>query len=305
MGPVAEVALLHHQHGKSKVRVARVWRKGPIHHLVEWMVDIALLSDAQAAFEGADNSNVVATDTMKNTVYVIAKECKNVVSAEQFGIKLGQHFCTLYPMVSACKVHIVEKPWERANVGGEEHVHGFRLGLGSHTVDVGVEKSGAYTVSAGVCELTLLKTTQSGFEGFVRDKNTALPETRERIMATSVTATWKYASAPACYTEAYKSITKALIETFLGPPQQGFYSPSVQNTLFLMAKSALSRVEELEEISLSMPNLHFLPAKMPAIGLEFKDDVYVATSEPHGTIQASLGRGPRGFSSLIIPASKL
>lgn len=59
------------RHGKSRVRVGRVWREASgRHHFVEWNVSISLLSDCLPAYTAGDNSGIVATDTMKNTVSV-------------------------------------------------------------------------------------------------------------------------------------------------------------------------------------------------------------------------------------------
>ncbi|XVE68582.1 hypothetical protein DITRI_Ditri09bG0079900 [Diplodiscus trichospermus] len=182
------------RHGKSRVRVARVWRskQGGRHFIVEWNVNISLLSNCVAAYVSDDNSDIVATDTMKNTVYVKAKECSEQISAEEFAILLGKHFTSFYPQVFTAIVKVVEKPWERVSVNGQPHEHGFKLGSEKHTAEAIVQKSGILQLTSGIEGLALLKTTQSGFEGFIRDKYTALPETRERMLATEVTASWRF-----------------------------------------------------------------------------------------------------------------
>ena len=48
-----------------------------------------------------------------------------------------------------------------------------------------------FGLHAGLRELQVLKTTQSGYEGFLHDKYTLLPDVKDRIMATSVTSTWR------------------------------------------------------------------------------------------------------------------
>eukprot|EP00271_Cylindrocystis_brebissonii_P003324 TRINITY_DN14159_c0_g1_i1.p1 TRINITY_DN14159_c0_g1~~TRINITY_DN14159_c0_g1_i1.p1 ORF type:complete len:302 (+),score=50.63 TRINITY_DN14159_c0_g1_i1:227-1132(+) len=291
-------SFIHHQHGKSRVRVARVWRDGPVHSIVEWNVNISLLSEAETAFLDGDNSNLVATDTMKNTVYVIAKQCAEKESPEGFALKLAHHFVNLYPPVHGAKVSVVEKPWERMTVNGQPHDHGFKLDTAEHTVDVEVDDKGKEVVTSGVQNLSLLKTTQSGFEGFIRDKYTVLPETRERIVASSIRATWTYSGKPRCFQVAYESIKKTLVETFLGPAVGGTYSPSVQHTLHQMARAVLDKAPEVASVYLNMPNLHFLPYSAPSIGQKFADDIYLPTSEPHGTIEAYLGRGGQNGARL-------
>jgi urate oxidase len=143
-------------------------------------------------------------------------------------------------------------------------------------------------VSAGLANLSVLKTTQSGYAGFARDALTSLPETRERILATVVAATWTYAQPPPAYDAAYEATQAALCETFFGPARGGVYSPGVQATLYAMGAAALARVPQMDSITLTLPNLHFLPL-LPC-GIPFEDDVYVSTSEPHGQIQATVTR---------------
>ena len=104
----------------------------------------------------------------------------------------------------------------------------------------------------------MLKTTMSGYEGFLRDSFTRLPETRERIAATSVTASWRY-SGPSNYDESYEKALAALGAAFFGPASGGVYSPSLQFTLFEMGKGLLGAVPNAESVHLRLPNLHFLP----------------------------------------------
>ncbi|KAA3464560.1 uricase-2 isoform X1 [Gossypium australe] len=349
------------RHGKARVRVGRVWRSkdGCRHFMVEWNVSISLLSNCVAAYVRDDNSDIVATDTMKNTVYVKAKECSEQLSAEEFAILLGKHFTSFYPQVFTAIVKIVEKPWERISVNGQPHEHGFKLGSEKHTTEAIVQKSGVLQLISGVEGLSLLKTTQmdlfgyiakvssnnkwllhlnqethsrssylsskkslfshlniffsllifgvceyeqSGFEGFIRDKYTALPETRERMLATEVTASWRYSyesvsSIPqksVYFNEQYLNVKKVLVDTFFGPPERGVYSASVQSTLLQMAKAVLGRFADISSVKLKMPNIHFLPVNISSKDhgsiVKFDDDVYLPTDEPHGSIEASLSR---------------
>ncbi|WOL03514.1 uricase-2 [Canna indica] len=301
---MAEGLKIDQKHGKSRVRVARVWRKvaGVGDVIVEWNVAVSLFSDCLPAYTSADNSAIVATDSMKNTVYAKAKECTEVISAERFAVLLGRHFTSYYPLVTAAVVNIVEKPWDRVAVDGRPHSHGFKLGSERHTTEVKVEKSGAISITSGIEGLSLLKTTQSGFERFVRDRFTLLPETRERMMATEVTAFWRYPFAhvsdipgkPFCFTNMYLDVKTVLADTFFGPPVEGVYSPSVQNTLYLMAKAVLNRFADIASVQLRMPNIHFLPVNLSSKDnpnmVKFADDVYLPTDEPHGTIEATVSR---------------
>lgn len=239
---------------------------------------------------------------MKNTVYAKAKECSEQLSAEDFAIVLAKHFTSFYQQVTAAIVNIVEKPWERISIKGQQHEHGFKLGSERHTTEVMVDKSGTLRLTSGIEGLSILKTTKSGFEGFIRDQYTMLPETRERMMATEVTASWRYSFEslsslplkPLYFTERYMDVKEVLLNTFFGPSKEGVYSPSVQATLYEMAKAVLGRFPDISFIQLKMPNLHFLPVNLPSkdkpVIVKFADDVYLPTDEPHGTIQATLSR---------------
>ncbi|GAB2287531.1 hypothetical protein Dimus_021906 [Dionaea muscipula] len=304
MGEVIAGLKLEQRHGKARVRVGRVWRdsRSGVHSFVEWKVSVSLLSDCLPSYFRDDNSGIVATDTIKNTVYVKAKESQEELSAEDFAVVLAKHFMSFYRQVTTAIVKIVEKPWQRVSLNGQPHNHCFKLGCEQHVAEVILTKSGALKVASGIEGLAVLKTTKSGFEGFFRDKYTLPPETRERMLATEVTASWRYQydslssipSKPLYFSERYWDVHKALVETFFGPPKEGVYSPSVQGTLYQMAKTVLSRFQDIESIQLKMPNLHFLPVNLsskdnPPI-VKFNDDVYLPTDEPHGTIEASLSR---------------
>lgn len=146
-------------------------------------------------------------------------------------------------------------------------------------------------VSAGLENLSVLKTTQSGYEGFGRNALTTLPDTRERMLATTLSATWAYAKAPPDYDAAYDAVLNGLCETFFGPPRGGVYSAGVQATLYAMGCAVIARVGAMTSITLKLPNLHFLPS-LPA-NIPFENDVYVATSEPHGMIEATVSRASK------------
>ncbi|KDP21708.1 hypothetical protein JCGZ_03600 [Jatropha curcas] len=291
------------RHGKDRVRVTRVWRSyaDGNHYMVEWNVSISLLSDCLNAYDRDDNSDIVATDTMKNTVYVKAKECSEPHSAENFAILLAKHFTSFYKQVTTAIIKIVEKPWERVSIDGQLHTHGFKLGSEKHTTEVIVEKSGSLQLTSGIKGLSVLKTTKSGFEGFIRDKYTVLPETRERMLATEVTASWRYSyksvssvpQNPLYFAEKYLDVKKVLTSTFFGHPKEGVYSASVQSTLFHIAKAVLNRFPEISSVELKMPNIHFLPVNISNKNdtiVKFNDDVYLPTDEPHGSIEATLSR---------------
>lgn len=283
--------LASHQHGKSHVRLGRVWRTGSVHHFVELRVHTMLESDMEHAYLTESNEGMTATDTQKNCVYYVAKQFTKPCSPEEFGLALAQHFVREYPKtVWKAKVAVEMMPWRRLDVGGQPHDHGFMMqGSEIRTAYVTFDSKGKAEVTAGLKDLKVLKTTQSGYSGFLHDKYTTLPDASDRIVATSVTATWRYSRPPASYDAAYGAVKEALCSAFYGPPKGGVFSPSVQFTLYRMAQGALARVPEVESVFLNMPNLHFIPCT--PVTSTFDHDVYVATSEPHGNIEAVVTRG--------------
>jgi urate oxidase len=285
--------LAAHAHGKACVRVGRAWRdEGGVHHFREWSVSTRLESDMAHAFLTPSNAGMTATDTQKHAVYHVAKRLPKACGPEVLALALARLFLARYPLVSAAKVEVVEAPWARAAApGGAPHAHGFAdAGGGERTAAVELRRGAAAAeVTAGVRGWRVLKTTQSGYAGFLHDDLTTLPNTIERIMATVVTATWRYAAPPPCYDAAHAAARAALASAFFGPPRGGVFSPSVQFTLFQMAAAVLAAIPAAERVALRLPNLHFLPCAPP--GDVFEDDVYIATSEPHGDIEAVVTRG--------------
>jgi len=278
-----------HQHGKNRVRLGRVWREGNMHYMVEWSVHVMLESDMAHAFLTPSNKNMTATDTQKNTVYYVAKQCSQRCSPEEYAIALAKHFVNTYPKVSKAKVKVQAKPWQRVEIGGEAHDHGYTVnGTETRTTFVTYDEAGATEVVSGVKDLQVLKTTQSGYEGFLHDQFTVLPDTRERMMATSITSTWRYSGNVKDYDATFAAVKAALLSAFFGPPHKGVFSPSVQFTLMEMAKAAIAKVPEVESMFFNLPNLHFLPCT--PVTSKFENDVYIATSEPHGDIEAVVTR---------------
>eukprot|EP00740_Mantoniella_antarctica_P004901 CAMPEP_0181362824 /NCGR_PEP_ID=MMETSP1106-20121128/8293_1 /TAXON_ID=81844 /ORGANISM="Mantoniella antarctica, Strain SL-175" /LENGTH=296 /DNA_ID=CAMNT_0023476965 /DNA_START=168 /DNA_END=1058 /DNA_ORIENTATION=+ len=283
--------LVHHVHGKKRVRVARTWREGDVHHFVEWMVQVSIESDMEHAYKTASNKGMTTTDTTKNQCYVVAKKMAHRCSPEEYVMTLGQQFLDCYPLISAVEVSLEEKPWTRTSVKGQPHDHGYSMqGPCTRTAQAVVRRGAAAQVTSGMLEFKVLKTTQSGYEGFFTDKHTSLKETKERILATSLNVQWTYGVGPvACYNKCYDQVTETLKELFFGPPKGGVYSPSVQYTLYQMGTAVVERVAEVQQVTMNAPNIHFIPMNVPGMP-PFNDDIYVATSEPHGDITATVSK---------------
>jgi urate oxidase len=226
-------------------------------------------------------------------VYLVAKQCADPTPPDEYALRLARFLVDEYPLVSVAKVSVRASPWTRAVVGGAPHSHGF-VGGGDgatpvRTAAAVARRGGPSTLTAGVDGWRLLKTTRSGYSGFLHDRHTLLPDTADRVAATSVTATWRY-SGPAAYDAAYDAALAAMTGAFFGPSATGVFSPSLQFTLRAMGEAVLAAVPAADSVHLRLPNLHFVPVSPPGSDAKFDNDVYVATSEPHGTIEATLTR---------------
>jgi urate oxidase len=276
--------LLRHSYGKARVRVLKVIRSGSQHSLKELTVSVMLNGDFEASYTQADNSLVIPTDTMKNTVQVLALKHLGM-ETEDFGVILAEHFVKTYPQATRAEVRLSERGWQRISLDGKLHDHSF-VETGHARFLAQISCAGGETaVQSGIEDLLILKSAQSGFEGFVRDDYTTLAETRDRVFATKLKAVWSYRSKPARYSQTNARILEAMLGVFANT-----YSPSVQVTLFQMGEAALHAAAEVEKIHLAMPNRHYLPANLAPFGLENKNELFIPTDEPHGQIEGTVGR---------------
>lgn len=276
--------LTQHNYGKVKVRVMKVCRAITRHSLKELEVSVMLRGDFDGSYTRADNRLVVPTDTMKNTVNVLAKEKLNTEN-EEFGLALGEHFLKTYAQVNQVEISLSERCWARMLVNGQPHDYSFLQKDASKPVARISCSRTSLNVESGIEDLLILKTTGSGFADFVQDKFTTLPPTRDRILATKLNATWTYEKRPAGYSETNHKIIEAMLSVFAVN-----YSPSVQVTLFQMGEAALKAAAEISKVSLAMPNKHCLLINLAPFGLENHNEVFVPTDEPHGQIEGTVSR---------------
>jgi urate oxidase len=278
------VKLIEHHYGKARVRVLKVFRAGKQHSLKELDVQLMLQGDFDTSFTKADNRLVVATDSMKNTINVLAKQ-KLGKDMEAFGLELGEHFLKTYRHVSRVEVNLVEHCWGRLNVNGRPHAHSFCESGSVRPFAKVVCTRQSREVESGVRDLLILKTTASGFEDFLRDVFTTLPETNDRILATKLEAVWTYRRKPSSYPGTNKKIVEAMLAAFAK-----HFSPSVQVTLFQMGAAALKAAPEISKVRIAMPNKHCLLINLKPFGLENRNELFVPTDEPHGQIEGTVAR---------------
>ena len=271
------------RYGKAAIRLVRVHRDPGGHRLRDLTVAIALEGDFAAAHTDGDNSSVVATDTMKNTAYAFAKDHLDG-SLEDYGRALAEHFLE-FGQVDRATVNIRGHQWRPIQVAGSPADDAFvRGGEGTRVATVAAIR-GETTFEAGVEDLIVLKTTRSGFAGFPRDRYTTLRETDDRLMATKLTAIWRYGSPGLDFDGTFAAVRTTLLEVFADHD-----SPSVQTSIWIMARAILERHEEVDEVRMVLPNLHHWLADLAPFGLTNDGEVYIATTEPHGLIEATVRR---------------
>ena len=298
------IILGDHQYGKAENRIVRIVRDTPRHEIRDVNVSTCLRGRFDAAHLTGDQGAVLPTDTQKQTAYAYAKTV-GLTSLERYAYALGSHFVADVEPVDQARVELEEFAWERVSVGGEEHDFSWvRKGQEVRTVSVTVDAEGTW-ITGGLKDLVVLKSSGSEFHGFLEDEFTILEPTSDRIMATSLVATWRFGAldiATYDFDEAYAEIKAALVETFAG-----FHSLALQQTLYEMGKAALEAVPELVELRLSAPNKHHFAYDLGRFGIENNNEVFHADDRPYGLIQASVTRddapaaGPawQGYSGLV------
>ncbi|MEV7785382.1 factor-independent urate hydroxylase [Streptomyces sp. NPDC088106] len=281
------------QYGKAENRVVKITRDGATHHIKDLNVSVALSGDMEEVHYSGSNANVLPTDTTKNTVFAFAKE-HGVESAEQFGIHLARHFVTSQRPIHRARIRIEEYDWERiATSDGREGKHSFvRKGQETRLTQVTYDGE-TWEVVSGLKDLTVLNSTDSEFWGYVKDKYTTLKEAYDRILATSVSARWRFnwtgdAERMPDWEASYGEVRKHLLQAFAET-----YSLSLQQTLYQMGARIIDHRGEVDEVRFSLPNSHHFLVDLEPFGL--KNDtadgaVYVAADRPYGLIEGTVLR---------------
>lgn len=282
--PGFDVKLIAHNYGKARVRVLKVFRAGRRHSVKELEVQVMLQGEFAASFTRGNNRLVVATDSMKNIINVLAKQ-KLAGEIEDFGLTLAAHFLKMYRHVSRVEINLAEHCWSRLAVGGKPHPHSFsERNAAKPTAKITATRKDTQ-VESGIEDLLVMKTTASGFENFWRDEFTTLPETRDRIFATKLRSTWTYARKPRSYAQTNGRILEAMLAVFAD-----HFSPSVQATLFQMGEAALKAGPQVSQVRIAMPNQHCLLINLEPFGLKNENELFVPTYEPHGLIEGTIAR---------------
>jgi urate oxidase len=277
---VSDKILGTNQYGKADVHMVTVTRDGPLHTIRDLLVGITLSGDLLDVHTSGDNSQVVPTDTQKNTVFAFAKE-EPVGAIEEFALRLGRHFVSAFPSITRARVRIESAQWDRIEIDGEPHDHAFTGSGSERRVAIVVCEDGADWVVSGLQDLVVLKSAGSEFTGFIRDRYTTLREDTDRILATAVTARWRHAAAPADWDGSFTAARIALLERFTKT-----HSLSLQQTLYQMAAGVIESEPGIVEARLSLPNRHHFAADLTPFGLENDREVFRVEDRPYGLIEA-------------------
>ncbi len=287
--PATRCKLASNRYGKSRVRLMRVTRHEAHHDLDEWTVEVLLTGDFETAHTGGDNSKILPTDTMKNTVYFVARGSK-AESIEEYAKELIDFLLARNPQVQSVEVAVESHLWKRLTVDGRPHPTAFMHGSDERqTTRVSRRQRGTFEIVSGLDRLYILKTAQSGFVGYIKDALTTLPETTDRMFATALKAEWPYTARAIQEGIDFNKVRGQLRETMLATFAK-HDSLSVQHTMFAMGEAALAHTDIIDEVYLLMPNKHNLLVDMNRFGRDNPNHIFVPTDEPHGTIEATVRR---------------
>jgi urate oxidase len=265
--------------------VVRVKRHADRHDFCEWQVDVLLQGDFTSCFEDGDNSKILATDTMKNTVYSLARDTM-AENIEGFAKELVEFLLGNNSQVSHAEVSVEQKTWEHLAVHGKRHPTTFvNSSSEKQTTTVSRSQGGTLSIVSGLENLVIMKTAGSAFEGFIRDALTTLPESSDRLLGTEVKAKWSYKTGEFDFSALRVRIREALLEVFADHD-----SKSVQHTLFAMAEQVLNTNPEVKDVELMMPNKHCLLVDLSRFGQSNPNEIFVPVDEPHGYIEARVTR---------------
>jgi urate oxidase len=281
---VSGIILGKNQYGKAENRLVRIYREKPRHEIHDVNVSTCLRGDFSAAHLAGDQSEVLPTDTQKQTIYSYAKE-KGLTSIEAYGLELARHFVGDVEPVKGARIEIDEYAWERVVVDGTEHDHTWiRKGQEIRTAAITVDGDGEWVVG-GLKDLIILKSTGSEFAGFLTDPYTILKPTHDRVMATSLVAQWRFTTTEVDWEATYVGIKAHLTKQFAV-----VQSLALQQTLYAMGKAVLEAYPVIAEVRLSAPNRHHFVYDLSPFDVENDNEVFHADDRPYGLIQATVTR---------------
>ena len=278
------IILGDNQYGKAESRVVRIVRDTARHEIHDLNVTTALRGPFGPAYLVGDQSNVLPTDTQKNTAFAFAKSV-GIRSIEDYGLALARHFVNDVEPAEGARIEIEEFTWTRAVVDGLEHDHTWtRTGAETRTAAITVDATGEYVIG-GFKDLVILKSTGSEFAGFLTDEYTTLPETHDRVMATSLVAKWRFDSTDVDWNAVYPRVKAIMVREFAT-----LQSLALQQTLWHMGRAVIEEIPSIVEVRLTAPNKHHFLYDIAQFGIENNGEVFIAADRPYGLIEAQVLR---------------
>jgi urate oxidase len=243
-------------YGKLDVSVQRVSEHG----LLAARVSMEVLGQRfLAAYTEGDNSQVVATDTMKNVILRRAREYDGVI-LEGLLDQLGHSFLETYPEMEGLALRAEDLGFEAVT----ERL--FRMVDGDHAVaELHLERGDDGTVQrraarSGIEGFRLLKTTGSAFTKFARDGDTTLPERGDRPLFIHLDVHWRYLDPrDALGTDQQRFAAPAAVREVILTVFDTFVSESIQHLVHEMGTTLLARFPALGEVSFRAENHTFDP----------------------------------------------
>ncbi|XP_039341174.1 uricase-like [Mauremys reevesii] len=289
--PNEDVEVLNSEYGKNVIKLLRIRRDGKKHCIKEVEACVHLRLDSVNEYLHGDNSAVIPTDTMKNIVLALAK-CKGIQTVEQFALDICNHFISSYCHVVYVKTYVQEVPWRRLEKNGIPHVHSFIcVPEGIRFCEAEQCRNGCPLVISGIKELKLKKTTQSGFQGFHRDKYTTIPDRTDRVLSAELFCKWSYGECQDIdFDCVWNTVHECVLEAFSGPPDCGEYSPSHQKTVNNIQMLTLARVPQIQEIEITLNNIYYDVIDLQKFGLTNDKEVLIPVDIPYASYTCTLGR---------------
>ena len=278
------MSLVSNRYGKGRLRTLRLERSGDHHTVREMTLQVMLEGAFAQAYTNADNRKVIATDTIKNIVNLVARD-HVTAEAERFCSAVAGRFLDMYEHVESVNVLGAETKWARVMIEGVAHSHGFTLDANGQPVVRLTQTRHDRRLESGIENFTFMKSTGSGWSNYLMDEFTTLPETTDRIAATSMNAYWLWSGTVADHTAKNHEILDQMLRVFVTT-----YSAGLQDSLYRMGEAALGAVPEIAEITLACPNKHYLPLDLSRFGVAADAMVFTPTDEPHGQIECTVAR---------------
>lgn len=278
------IQLTHSDYGSTRVRLLRVTRRDSHHDIKDMTLSIRFEGDFAAAHTVGDNRKILPEDTLRNTIYILAKQYP-AEAIEDFALHVIEHFLTYNPQVSQIEITAQERPWTRMPFGEKGHPTAFLAGSDERRITRIRATRQQATLQSGIENLTVLRTAGCSFANFLRDPYTTLRDASDRILSSPISAMWTYADPEASYSTVYHGVRKVLLETFATHE-----SKSLQHTLYAMGQAVLDNFDAIREIRLSLPEKQYLLLDLKPFGMENNSEVFVPVEEPQGIAEATLRR---------------